>query len=317
VVVIHVNDYLKKSKGQRVAEDPKYYQLSKLAEHITALKNGKAVTKPKYDPATHSLKGTETVQGKVVIVWGVFALHDDIKDFEDIKVYFESDHFTRVARYFLSEVKNGMAPDEIVTSLLSGFKTNKNLVEPMAKNADYILIDNAPPSFARVPSRKLVDNWRWNRKFAMDELGVLGKVLAGDARHQEEYYIYSDCRSQIIRIRKKSIAFLLMNGSVSDEVWYEFAISPELLTDLVAYYGPSAFKVTRLRVIYEVVGQPFRIFVDRYAEIGFGNALKGIGDFSGIIRRPKRHLTKEIIDDVVARLGLSSATLAKPYHLMR
>jgi uridine kinase len=315
VVVIHHNDYKKNGGGRRSKETHREIDWSALAKDVKALKEGKSVTKRKYNPLINETSGQETVQGKVIVVWGVFALHEPLLELANVKVYFESDKFTRMCRYFLSEISR-MSPDDIVRSLLSGQKTNKGLVEPTRKDADYVLVNNEQPSFSGKRSRKLVDHLRWPVRLNLEKISVLGKAKMGPTRHQEEQYIFSTCRTQIVRLRQSSIAFLDRESDVNSEIWREFPLSQESSKQLSELYRHESMTVTRARTIYELAGSKFRIYVDTHVRIGREGLLKEAGEFSGLIRRHHGRGAQPDFNEIITRLGLKGQHPVVPYYQM-
>lgn len=316
VTTIHQCDYLMKAKGKRVEEDPKYINWDKLVKDVLKLKKGEAVTKPKYNPALHALSGEETIQGRVVIVWGVFALHEKLLPISDVSVYCESDKFVRMTRYFITEAKN-LSPDVIVSSLLSGDRTNKNLVKPSKKLARYVILDNSQPSFSGKHSRKLVDSLRVSGKVEMEVFLKSGQAKKGENRIQEEYYIFSKDKAQVVRLRKDAIAFKSKDDKEAAEVWYEFKVAEQLIKKLIEMYASESLKVSKARTIYKLVGSDFRVYIDQRVEIGRGKVTKEIADFSGVIRsRTSRQGKAQSIVPVIEMLGLTNEPSVSPYYEM-
>lgn len=315
VVVIHHNDYLKNTRGKRVVESPGTIDWEKLCRDVRLLKAGQSVTKPRYNPLTHSLEGKEEVRGKVIVVWGVFALHQCLYEVADLKVYFESDKFTRLVRYFLSELQH-LSPDEIVRSLISGQKTNRGYVEPTRKEADFVISDNDQPSFSDKHARKLVDHLRWPIKLSYEQLTALGKIKVGDTEHQEEHFIFSPCKKQIVRLRKHSIAFMGNGSNRVSEVWYEFKLAENLVTELAELYEADSIRVAKIRTMYGVTGTRLRFYVDRRVTLSAKGKAKEVGDFSGLIHRCHARSSMQDINQIVGILNLADIQQALPYYQM-
>lgn len=316
VVAFHENDFKKRSLGKLEVENPKDISWSRLLSVAQGLKNGEMVTKPKYDAQTHSLKGEETVCGKVVIVWGVFALHESLMKLADIRVYFEADKYTCLMRYFLSELDH-LSPDEIVQSVINSHKTNKSYVEPTRIAADFVLVNNDQPSFSGKQAKKLVDHLRWPMRLDRKRLQKCGKIRVGDTRLQEEHYISSPSRTQIIRLRKRSIAFLHKDSKNNLEIWNEFAIAENLSDQLVEMYKKESYTISKLRTIFQIVGTRFRVYVDLDVERRAGEVSQGLGDFSGLIGRRSGRSSKSGVEEIVGCLGLSGQTVSEPYYIIQ
>jgi uridine kinase len=315
VVVIHHNDYLHQRQQQRLAEDPSSIDWQRLVNDLGKLKAGQSILKPRYDQENQRLSGQEEVFGRVVVVWGVFALHNSLLDLSDLRIYCESDKFTRMLRYFLGELNN-FSPNEIADSWLTAQETTKHRIEPTKIRADFILTNDKQPSFSGKKARKLVDHWRWPVALTKSSLSVLGKVKIGDTRYQEESFIFSTCRRQIVRLRRDSIAFLSKDSHGVGEVWYELKLSQEMAKRLKDFYRSESLDVGRIRTIYEVVGRPFRFYVDKRAIISCGDYGKEVGNFSGLIHRHRASNCETDLEEVVQALKLEKQVPAKAYYQM-
>jgi len=77
-------------------DSPKALDLKLLKEHIALFKNKKEVKKPVYDFATHKRIGYENCysSASVIIVEGLFALNEILREELDIKIFIDSPIFT-------------------------------------------------------------------------------------------------------------------------------------------------------------------------------------------------------------------------------
>ncbi|MEW6063086.1 MAG: uridine kinase [Nanoarchaeota archaeon] len=109
-------------------DDPNTLDLDFLREHLDLLKNGVAIKKPIYDFKTHLRKGYEKFEpNPVIIVDGLFALSDAIKDVLDIKVFIDSQSEKRLERRIKRDMKErGRSYESII-------KQWEETVEPMYK----------------------------------------------------------------------------------------------------------------------------------------------------------------------------------------
>ncbi len=125
-------------------DSPKALDLETLREHLSRLKRGKAVKRPIYDFRIHKRIGFARFEpSKVMILEGLFALHDLLKDELDLKVWVEASEETRLKRRIERDVKERGRTEE---SVVAQWKTwvqpmFKKFVEPQRKRADIVIIN--------------------------------------------------------------------------------------------------------------------------------------------------------------------------------
>ena len=81
-------------------DEPKAVELSLLVEQLDQLRSGQPIQRPRYDYATHTRIGSETVTPHdIVIVDGLFVLtDDDVRGRMDLKVFVDAPEEVRVRR---------------------------------------------------------------------------------------------------------------------------------------------------------------------------------------------------------------------------
>lgn len=323
VVIIHIKDYRREradgchaeNEDSHAKEDPADINWKRAARDIARLKRGERITKPKYYPEQGVLRGVETVQGKIVVVWGALALHSSLSTLADIKIYSESDKITRLARSILSDLKK-YPINTILERMLTGHHTGKNFVEPTRTNANYVIVNNEQPSFKALKAVKLFDCYPWEVMLGRKKLSVLGEVNENHTRFFPELYIFPVSGMPVIRVRKKSIGFLT-KANAQEESWLEIDVSPDLCKKLLEQYGPDGILVSRLRTMYEIEGRGIRFYVDTKIEILRNGHVTHLPDRSALIRRNKRKVTDNEVRDIINILGLTQLPLISTYSKMK
>lgn len=135
-----------RDRGTRAPETinydhPEAFELSLLAKHLAALRNGSAIDMPQYDFHTHHRKPrTETLHPKpVIIVEGILALCDSqLNQCYDLRVFIDSDAHTRRERRLQRDVRErGRSEANILTQLQTQVEPMyEAYVGPSASHAD-------------------------------------------------------------------------------------------------------------------------------------------------------------------------------------
>ncbi|NOZ23535.1 MAG: uridine kinase [Planctomycetes bacterium] len=137
-------------------DEPRAVKLSLLVKQLDQLRSGQPVEKPRYDYATHTRIGSDTVSPHdIVIVDGLFVLtDDDVRSRMDLKVFVGAPEEVRVQRRVDRDRRErGRTEDEIVERLNATVLPMHAIhVEPYRELAD-IIVDgcgNADAEAARV-----------------------------------------------------------------------------------------------------------------------------------------------------------------------
>lgn len=140
-------DHLTFEERTRVNYDaPEAFDIELMVDHITALKNMRAVDGPVYDFSTHN-RANETVRitpANVVLVEGIMLFTQArIRDLLDIKLFVDADADVRILRRIKRDVlERGRSIESIEDQYLKTVKPMHELyVEPSKRNADLIIPD--------------------------------------------------------------------------------------------------------------------------------------------------------------------------------
>ena len=106
--ILAMDDYYREIESTQDGnfDEPDALDLQSLKIHIVALKAGKSIAKPIYSFKTHARSGYGTFQpAAVIVVEGLFALHDVISSKVDVKIFVEAEADTRLKRRIQRDTK--------------------------------------------------------------------------------------------------------------------------------------------------------------------------------------------------------------------
>ena len=102
--ILKMDDYYKgfhvtEEKFDYNFDEPAAIDMELLVEHLRHLKSGRAIEKPVYDFSTHNRKGYESFAPvKLVVLDGLFALHDVLREHMDVLIYVDCSEENRLER---------------------------------------------------------------------------------------------------------------------------------------------------------------------------------------------------------------------------
>ena len=145
--ILSMDDYY---RGAEFTKDgnfdkPEALDLELLGKHIVELKSYKPIQKPIYDFKTHARSGYEILKpAKLIILEGLFALHDSIYREIDVRIFVEADDTIRLFRRIKRDVgERGRTAENIAYQFnQTVLPMHVKYIEPEKKNADYIIINN-------------------------------------------------------------------------------------------------------------------------------------------------------------------------------
>lgn len=148
------NSHLPFEEREKLNYDhPNSFETALMVEHISQLKQGKAIERPVYDFVIHNRRPeTVTVKpAKVMIVEGILIFENkELLDLFDIKVFIDTDADVRIIRRILRDVRErGRNLDSVINQYLTTVKLmHEEFVEPSKKNADIIIPEGGYNSVA-------------------------------------------------------------------------------------------------------------------------------------------------------------------------
>ena len=154
VVILSCDNYYKdlshlmiEDRKQNNYDHPDSIEWSLLKEHIMLLKEGKSVSTPVYNFATHTRKGYSHIVDPcdILILDGILLFYDNaIVDMLDYKIFVDCESDERFMRRMLRDInERGRDIDSVVSQYRSTVKPMYlEYVDATKKKADYILINN-------------------------------------------------------------------------------------------------------------------------------------------------------------------------------
>ena len=122
---------------------PESVDIVDVARAVTELKTGKLVTIPVYDMVTSDRTGTQTIQlkpdQKFIVIPGIFAFHEPLRNLGDIKIYVDTPREIRVARRMIRDVQKGRNDIDTLSWSIIVEKNHQKHIEPMKQYADLVI----------------------------------------------------------------------------------------------------------------------------------------------------------------------------------
>jgi len=148
--ILKMDDYY---RGFHVAEEkfdhnfdePAAIDMELLAEHLGRLKNGKAIEKPIYDFTTHSRSGCESfTAGKIIILDGLFCLHEPVKEQLDVKIFVDCREEKRLERRLKRDMEErGRTRESVLHQFHKTVRPMHELhVEPTKRHAHVVIVND-------------------------------------------------------------------------------------------------------------------------------------------------------------------------------
>jgi len=275
ISVLSMDDY---SKGEafvaQMAEQgtpinwdhPFYMDFALIREHLAALARGETIDKPTFSFKTGERDVSEKfAPKKVIVVEGLFALRDELKDFADVKAFVDISLHGSIVRRLLRDVqRTNMEPAQILKYYLG-------VVEPMYQehiaatknNADVVLLNEYNPDnesgrtgLYEAQTKFKLTNIDFNRRLRRAGAEFLGQV------RQEDYYLQPidsiPGSGESVRIRRQGnkTTFAYKGPAIDSEVRikpkFEFEIDEETENALLERYGHRMRRIVKTRDLYQL-----------------------------------------------------------------
>lgn len=291
-------------------DQPEALNLPLLKEHLQLLKEGKPIEKPIYDMKVSEPTGTERVEPKkIIIIEGLFALNEQIKEEGDVKAFVDIGTHGRIVRRLLRDIeRTGQNPGDIL-------KYFSEIVEPMhekyvlstKENADLIIKNEYSPKIEA--ERSGMHEIQVKVKKDIDEafLRSVGAERLGTITQIDNYYNPKDRNlietDEMLRIREEGDKRILtykgpkQKSEFRKRPKFEFEIDKDTQEKFLSIYGDRIKKIIKERTLYQLEGIIFS--VDKVIKEENG-AKEDLGTFIEI-RSPGKEIN---IENIFSRLGL-------------
>ncbi|HEY4507040.1 MAG TPA: class IV adenylate cyclase [Candidatus Paceibacterota bacterium] len=311
--------------GNRLNFDqPEVINFDLLNEHLVRLKGGLAIQKPIYSFRTGKIQGTESVSlggAHIIILEGIFALHDSLKDSSDVKVFVEIGVHGRIMRRLLRDVgRTGQSPSEILEYFAGVVEPmHEKHVEITKTNADIIITNeyDAGSESEKSGEHEVQLKLRASLRFADKKLRNAGAEYLGQVTQVDTYYNPPDRdlseTGELLRIRQEGSDYILtykgprISGELRTRAKFEFKITEAVKNKFLSIYSNTAKVIAKERSIYRMGN--ITITLDRVEHRFNGQDSLPLGEFMEI--RTNDTGAKSEIEKVFAELGLNPADVVQ------
>ncbi len=323
ILMLSIDDYYygkrfmdTEAKGGNVLnwDQPEALDLDLFKQHLAQLKSGELIEKPIYDMKTGESTSTEAVNPKkIIIVEGLFALDEKLKDQGDINVFVDIGTHGRIVRRLLRDVqRTGQKPADIL-------KYFSQIVEPMhekyientKKNADLIINNEYNPEVEAERSGLHEIQLKFRGALDVEKLRSLGVERLGSTAQVDKYYNPKDKdlvqSDEILRIREEGDRRILtykgpkIESQFREKPKFEFEIDTDTEDAFLDIYGDMKKIITKERTLYQLDGIVFSI--DKVLKNEDGKNVD-LGEFVEI-RSTDKESDPEKIKLVIKKLGLN------------
>lgn len=303
------------AKGNELNWDqPEALNLNLLQKHLQQLKEGQAIQKPIYDMKTSESTSTEELQPKkVIIIEGLFALNDKLKDQGDIKAFIDIGTHGRILRRLLRDVeRTGQKPADILKYFSEVVEPmHEKYIESTKKNADMIIENEYSPKIEAQRSGLHEVQLKFKAEVDTENLRKLGAEKLSSTSQIDSYYNPADRdmikTGEILRIREENnVSTLTYKGPKEKSKYrkrpkFEFELDNETKEKFLSIYGDKIKTIKKDRTLYQLDGVIFAIDDVSKTE---GDKTEQLGKFIEI-RSTDKEIDDKKIDAVISKLKLN------------
>jgi len=146
-VALNMDDYIIPEKVSSLDnwDLPEIWNLDLFRKHLLELKKGNVIEKPVYNFVEHQIKICEKFKsGRVIIVEGLYALHEKIVDLIDLKIFVDADEDVRLNRRIKRDATlRGRTKEEVLKKWNETVEpTYRKMILPEKDKADIVVVNN-------------------------------------------------------------------------------------------------------------------------------------------------------------------------------
>lgn len=307
-------------------DQPEALNLELFQEHLAQLKSGQPIEKPIYDMKASETIGTEEVAPKkVIIVEGLFALDEKLKDQGDIKAFVEIGTHGRIVRRLLRDIKRTeQKPADILKYFSQVVQPmHEKYIENTKKNADLVINNEYSPEVEAERSGLHEVQLKFEGDLDVEKLRRFGAERLSSIVQTDKYYDPKDRNliqsGEILRIREEGDRKILtykgpkIESQFRERPKFEFDIDTDTEEAFLDIYGDMTKTITKERTLYQLDGIVFSI--DKVSKNEDGQDIN-LGSFIEI-RSTDKEQNKEKIKSVIQKLGFDiNAGIKESYFEM-
>ena len=294
-------------------DQPEAIDIDLYQEHLQQLKEGKSIPELKYDFGDNPPETIGELQPrKIIIVEGLFALHDELKGLGDVKTFVDIGTHGRMIRRLLRDVaEREQKPDDIIKYFAEIVEPmHEKYIEDTKKNADFIISNEYNPEAEAERSGMHEVQMKFEGSINSEILRKIGAERLSSIAQTDYYYNPKDRNlaetGEIVRIREEGEdTILTYKGPKNPESEFrkrpkfEFKIDEDTKDKFLPFYGDEIKIIKKSRTLYQLDGIVFSL--DSVSKIENGDEIK-LGDFVEIRTTEKK--AENEIKDVISKLGL-------------
>ena len=294
-------------------DQPEAIDIDLYKKHLQQLKEGESIPELKYDFGDNPPETIGELQPqKIIIVEGLFALHDDLEKIGDVKTFVDIGTHGRMIRRLLRDVvERGQKPDDIIEYFAEIVEPmHEKYIEDTKKNADFIISNEYKPEIEAERSGMHEVQMKFKGSINEEDLRKVGADPLSSTRQIDYYYNPRDRdlaeTGEIVRIREEGEDTILTykgpknpESEFRERPKFEFKINKEIKDKFLPFYGDEIKVLKKSRTLYQLDGIVFSL--DSVSKIENGETIE-LGNFIEIRTTDKE--AGEKIKKVVSKLGL-------------
>lgn len=284
--ILNMDDYVRgakymKSINSKNWDEPRVYELELLVQHLKYLKKRIPIQKPIYRFTDGRRTGYESFLPKdIIILEGIFALHEDIVEEVDLKVFVEvSVHGSLIRRILRDIQRTGKSEEEILTQYVETvYPMYKLHIEPTRASADIVIVNQYVPEIEaeNCESREIQLKVSLPEGFPREKFLESGFERTKVVRQEDVYFLApnweENYHQELMRVRKEGDKYFLAykgpqtGDALSVKPKIEFEVKSSLKDALLRLGYAQTLSLRKKREIY--VGRGLEIVFDQF-EDGF------------------------------------------------
>lgn len=143
---LNMDDYILEDEVSKTSnwDTPNIWDLDLLEEHLKMLHDGKEIEKPIYDFTTHlGGKFEKFTSAKILVVEGLYAFHEKLMDYVDLKIFIDADEKLRFKRRLKRDIsKRGRTKEKVIKKWKESVQpTYLRYILPLKRKADLIIVN--------------------------------------------------------------------------------------------------------------------------------------------------------------------------------
>lgn len=198
-------------------DQPEALDLDLLREHLAALRRGEKIVVPEYDftvserkvlsAEDEKLREIDPTQLEVIIIEGLFALHESLINELDFKTFVNANMETRLMRRMIRDIaERGRSPDSILKAFIETVEPmHQKHIQPTITNADVILNNKYDSEVEPFYSGLHEIQQKYKTGLNREDLIGLGAKFIKSEEQTDVYYNPSDrnpvATGEILRLR--------------------------------------------------------------------------------------------------------------------